>query len=279
MTIDRTRLIDEVRQILRDYHGDPDADDVTLISAVDVLATLAGLTYLVDDDGAVMLDTNENVTTASWPTLHDVPAGVRTVRDRVGVRWDRHQRFWIAGGRSSCPNHYPKQCATGHPGLGPFTGVDPAVQFLPGDGDDAVPCVVVDGVQVYSSVDDSGLLQVSVDTEDADGLVPIEFAVNGTTIASVPGTPRPQRVTASPMPAVRGADGGDTITELAELEALPVGSVIKLPDGETGMVMVARDKRHVIGYPGTLPVDELPDVIRGACGDSITVLWLHGTSR
>ena len=58
-----------------------------------------------------------------------------------------------------------------------------------------------------------------------------------------------------------------------------MGSVITLPDRETGMVMVTRDKRHVIDYPGTLPVDELPEVIRGACGDPVTVLWLHGTRR
>lgn len=218
MTMNRTRLIDEARATLQTYHGDRDADDVTLIDAVDLLTTLAGLTYLVDDAGAVTLEPNENA-----------------------------------------------------------TAVDAAVRFLPGDGADALPCVVVGGVQVYSSFDDEGLLQVSVDTEDADGLVPIEFAVNGNTIASLPGTPRPDvAAVSSTRAAIRSADGDDTITELAELEALPVGSVIKLPDGEVGMVMVARDKRHVIGYPGVLPTSELPEVIRSAYGDPITVVWRSG---
>ncbi|MFH9405473.1 hypothetical protein ACH4JS_37845, partial [Streptomyces sp. NPDC017638] len=37
-----------------------------------------------------------------------------------------------------------------------------------------------------------------------------------------------------------------TVNSVEELEALPPRSVIELPDGEIGMIMVARDKRHVV---------------------------------
>lgn len=124
MTMDRTRLITKARQALQDYHGDPDADDVTLIDAIDPLAELAGLTYLVNDEGAVTLAANESAEITPWPSLHDVPIAVLTVWDKVGVRWDRNQHSWESAGRSSCPNHYPKQCANGHTGLGPFTSTD-----------------------------------------------------------------------------------------------------------------------------------------------------------
>ncbi|MGC0365032.1 glyoxylase-like metal-dependent hydrolase (beta-lactamase superfamily II) [Rhodococcus sp. 27YEA15] len=66
------------------------------------------------------------------------------------------------------------------------------------------------------------------------------------------------------------------VETVEELEALPVGSVIKLPDGEIGMIMAARDKRHVVGYPGHLPTDELAEVIRGTYGDPIRVLFTPG---
>lgn len=50
------------------------------------------------------------------------------------------------------------------------------------------------------------------------------------------------------------------VESVEELESLPRGSVIRCPDGEIGLVMVTRDKRHVVGYPGHLPTDELSDV-------------------
>ncbi|MDJ0403932.1 hypothetical protein QNA23_10605 [Rhodococcus erythropolis] len=62
------------------------------------------------------------------------------------------------------------------------------------------------------------------------------------------------------------------ITSLKQLAALPAGSLIKLPDGEVGMIMVARDKRHVVGYPQCLPTSELAEVIRSTYGDPIRVL-------
>lgn len=66
------------------------------------------------------------------------------------------------------------------------------------------------------------------------------------------------------------------ITSLEELAALPAGSVIKLPDGDVGMIMVARDKRHVVGYPQCLLTNELGEVIRSAYGDPIRVLFTPG---
>lgn len=59
-----------------------------------------------------------------WPTLHDVPADVITVWTKAGVRWDRLRDSWTVGD-SPCPNHYRRQCETGHPGLGPFTDANP----------------------------------------------------------------------------------------------------------------------------------------------------------
>lgn len=67
-----------------------------------------------------------------------------------------------------------------------------------------------------------------------------------------------------------------TVNSVEELEALPPGSVIKLPDGEVGMIMVARDKRHVVGYPQCLPTSELAEVIRSTYGDPIRVLFTPG---
>ncbi len=61
-----------------------------------------------------------------------------------------------------------------------------------------------------------------------------------------------------------------------ELDALPPRSVIELPDGEIGMIMVARDKRHVVGYPQCIPTSELSDVIRSTYGDPIRVLFTPG---
>lgn len=135
MTNDRTSLIDEARAILQNYHGDRDADDIVLIDAVDVLATLAGLTYLVDDHGVVTLEATETPETSE---------------------------------------------------------TDAAVEFLPGDDHEALPCLVVSGVQVYSYFDDTGLLRISVDTEGTDGVIPIEFAVNGVAVTSLPGALQPR---------------------------------------------------------------------------------------
>lgn len=67
-----------------------------------------------------------------------------------------------------------------------------------------------------------------------------------------------------------------TVNSVEELEALPPGSVIKLPDGEVGMIMVARDKRHVVGYPQCLPTSELAEVVRSTYGDPIRVLFTPG---
>ncbi|MCA1008978.1 hypothetical protein LCL87_24980 [Rhodococcus hoagii] len=64
-----------------------------------------------------------------------------------------------------------------------------------------------------------------------------------------------------------------------ELAALPPGSVIREPDGAIGMVMVARDKRRVIGWPGTLPVNELDEVVHAACGDPLTVIYRRDTQE
>jgi hypothetical protein len=65
------------------------------------------------------------------------------------------------------------------------------------------------------------------------------------------------------------------ISKVEELEALPTGSLIRCPDGEIGMIMTsARDRaRRVVGYPNTVPVDELADVIRNTCGDPLTVIY------
>lgn len=65
------------------------------------------------------------------------------------------------------------------------------------------------------------------------------------------------------------------ISTVEELEALPTGSLIRCPDGEIGMIMTsARDRaRRVVGYPNTVPVDELADVIRNTCGDPLTVIY------
>ena len=67
-----------------------------------------------------------------------------------------------------------------------------------------------------------------------------------------------------------------TVNSVEELEALPPRSVIELPDGEIGMIMVARDKRHVVGYPQCIPTSELSDVIRSTYGDPIRVLFTPG---
>ncbi|MBM4720297.1 hypothetical protein GS449_18445 [Rhodococcus hoagii] len=50
------------------------------------------------------------------------------------------------------------------------------------------------------------------------------------------------------------------VETVEELQALPRGAVIRCPDGEIGLVMVTREKRHVVGYPGHLPTDELSAV-------------------
>lgn len=63
------------------------------------------------------------------------------------------------------------------------------------------------------------------------------------------------------------------ISTIAELEVLAPGSVIRCPDGEIGMVMVTREKRHVIGWPGHIPTTELREVLRATYGDPITVLF------
>ena len=59
------------------------------------------------------------------------------------------------------------------------------------------------------------------------------------------------------------------VETVEELQALPRGAVIRCPDGEIGLVMVTREKRHVVGYPGHLPTDELSAVDLPA-----TVLYL-----
>lgn len=66
------------------------------------------------------------------------------------------------------------------------------------------------------------------------------------------------------------------IDTLEELEALPVGSVIRCPDGEIGFIMVCLDKRHVVGWPQCTPTSELGDVIRSTYGDPIQVLHTPG---
>ncbi|UJC77962.1 hypothetical protein D4768_09805 [Rhodococcus erythropolis] len=67
-----------------------------------------------------------------------------------------------------------------------------------------------------------------------------------------------------------------TVNNAAELDALKPGTVLRFPDGEIGMIMVTRDKRHVIGYPGILPTAELADASQHCFGDGITVLFTPG---
>lgn len=55
-TRDRSGLIERARDALQEYHGDPDADDIVLINAIDPLAALAGLTCRVDEGGTVTLE-------------------------------------------------------------------------------------------------------------------------------------------------------------------------------------------------------------------------------
>ncbi|MDV6267056.1 hypothetical protein [Rhodococcus globerulus] len=67
-----------------------------------------------------------------------------------------------------------------------------------------------------------------------------------------------------------------TVNSIEDLEALKSGTVLRFPDGEIGMIMVAHDKRHVIGYPGILPTAELADASRHCFGDGLTVLFTPG---
>ncbi|MBY6385477.1 hypothetical protein HG717_16385 [Rhodococcus erythropolis] len=67
-----------------------------------------------------------------------------------------------------------------------------------------------------------------------------------------------------------------TVNSAAELDALKPGTVLRFPDGEIGMIMVARDKRHVVGYPQCLLTNELGEVIRSAYGDPIRILFTPG---
>lgn len=106
------------------------------------------------------------------------------------------------------------------------------------------------------------MIAQSYDGEDYDGK-PCEqdYVVADAVLAALNPTPR-------------------LIHTLEELEALPSGSVIQEPDGGIGMIMDARDqvtreKRHVVGYPNTLPCDELADVIAHTCGDPLTVLHVR----
>lgn len=47
------------------------------------------------------------------------------------------------------------------------------------------------------------------------------------------------------------------VETIEERDALPVGTVLRYPDGEIGMVMVTTAKERRVGYPGTLPTDSL----------------------
>lgn len=66
-----------------------------------------------------------------------------------------------------------------------------------------------------------------------------------------------------------------TVTTVEDLEALSVGTVLRYPDGEVGLVMFNhRTGERRIGYPGHLPTDPLDRVDLPA-----TVLYAPKASR
>jgi hypothetical protein len=56
------------------------------------------------------------------------------------------------------------------------------VQFLPQRNEDERPAVQVGDVLIFTYVDADGTVRVTVDTEDAERLVPVKININSGTI-------------------------------------------------------------------------------------------------
>lgn len=330
MTTDRTRLIAEARQVLRNYHGDPDADDVTLIDAIAPLVELAGLTYLVNNDGTVTLETSRP--DQAWTELREALDGVKKASpdwiweidglwsedEKLGVRTylaasspakiralldeiDRlrakvetktlvAESYREALGDTYRP-HAEQNAILKATIAGFAEAADNAEAALDrvralhvrrtitgrtcGGCGNPYPCTTIRALEVESRPATSAEFRIQA-RNWVEALMAMPFTCHPRDEASA----LTDRIIENFAELVELLGwwphlvGPEHVRTVEELQALPAGTVLKLPDGEVGMIMqrIHPEKVCVLGYPGTMPTDELHEVIRAAHGDPLTIL-------